>query len=312
MPTSANEYRKYLDPRTLAKVSSLELRARLIVEGMMTGMHKSPFQGSSVEFAQHRAYVAGDDTRHIDWKVFGRSDRLMVKQYQEETNLPLILAVDASQSMSFSSLESIDAPGESWTKFDHATAVAGTLAYMAVNQSDAVGLAIFDESLVRYYKPSNNPRQWRFICGEMQGIPRWNKTGVAQSLEALTEKLGRRSVVMLLSDFFGDIDAIKRGLRTLAYKKHEIVAVQIMDPQELTFPFEDVTLFKGMEEMGELLTEPRALREAYMEQVRQHNEAIDKLCRSMNIDYRLFNSGDPLDVELSSFLANRLASIRAS
>src|SRR6266550_5714532 len=144
------EYRKYLDPRTLARISSLDLRARLIVEGLMSGMHRSPYQGISVEFAQHRQYVAGDDTRHVDWKVFGKTDKIYLKQYLEETNLHLLCIVDASESMGYSSISADD--GHMWTKYDHATAIAASLSYMAIQQQDSAGLAIFDSDLKHYIK----------------------------------------------------------------------------------------------------------------------------------------------------------------
>src|SRR2546423_13755245 len=161
MAESVADYRKYLDPRTLARIGSLDLRARLIVEGLMTGMHRSPYQGISVEFAQHRPYVAGDDTRHVDWKVFGRSDKIYLKQYLEETNLHLICVVDASESMGFSSIDAGD--GTKWSKYDHPTAIAASLSYMAIQQQDSAGLAIFDNELKKYFKPSNAPGQWKII-----------------------------------------------------------------------------------------------------------------------------------------------------
>src|SRR5512140_3480116 len=155
------DYRKYLDPKTLARISSLDLRARLIVEGLMTGMHRSPYQGISVEFAQHRQYVAGDDIRHVDWKVYGKTDKIYLKQYLEETNLHLICIVDASESMAYSSIEGDE--GSTWSKYDHATAIAASLAYMAIQQQDSVGLAVFDREMKKYLKPSNSPGQWKTI-----------------------------------------------------------------------------------------------------------------------------------------------------
>jgi uncharacterized protein (DUF58 family) len=307
MPDTTTDYRKYLDPRTLARISSLDLRARLIVEGLQTGMHRSPYQGISVEFAQHRQYVPGDDIRHVDWKVFGRSDKIYLKQYLEETNLHLILIVDASESMGFGS---VDNGKETWTKYDHATAIAASLAYMAIQQQDSVGLAIFDQVLSRYFKPSNHPGQWKMVVNELQQVPRWNKTNTGKILDQIAEKLNHRSLIVILSDFFDDIESIKKGLRHLRYKKHEIMMFQILDPQEIDFPFEDVTLFKGMEEMGELLTEPRSLRDGYLEQLAQFTEDVKKLCRGMNIDFTRMNSGDMLDVALSGFLATRAASIK--
>jgi uncharacterized protein (DUF58 family) len=307
MSETITDYRKYLDPRTLARISSLDLRARLIVEGLQTGMHRSPYQGISVEFAQHRQYVPGDDIRHVDWKVFGRSDKIYLKQYLEETNLHLILIVDASESMGFGSVSN---GSEQWTKYDHATAIAASLAYMAIQQQDSVGLAIFDQQLSRYFKPSNHPGQWKMVVQELQQVPRWNKTNTGRILDQIAEKLNHRSLIVMLSDFFDDVESIKKGLRHLRYKKHEIMMFQILDPQEIEFPFEDVTLFKGLEEMGELLTEPRSLREGYLQQLANFTETLQKLCRGMNIDFTRMNSGQTLDVALSGFLANRAASIK--
>ncbi len=292
---------------TLARVSSLDLRARLVVEGLMTGMHRSPYQGISVEFAQHRPYVPGDDIRHVDWKVYGRSDKIYLKQYLEETNLHLICIVDASESMGYGS---IGEGKETWTKYDHATAIAASLSYMAIQQQDSVGLAVFDSELKRYHKPSNSPGQWRVITAELTQIPRLKKTNTGRILDQLAEKLTHRSLIVILSDFFDSIDNIKKGLRHLRYKKHEIMAFQILDPMEIEFPFEDVTLFKGMEEMGELLTEPRALREGYLAELAGFTDQLKKLCRGMHIDFTRMNSGEALDVSLSGFLANRAASIK--
>src|SRR6059058_3382240 len=307
MSESITDYRKYLDPKTLARTASLDLRARLIVEGLQTGMHRSPYQGISVEFAQHRQYVPGDDIRHVDWKVFGRSDKIYLKQYQEETNLQLVLVVDASESMGFGS---INVGQHHWTKYDHATAIAASLAYMAIQQQDSVGLAIFDQQLSRYFKPSNSPGQWKVVVTELQQVPRWNKTNTGKILDQIAEKLNHRSLIVLLSDFFDDLDGIKKGLRHLRYKKHEIMVFQILDPAEIEFPFEDVTLFKGLEQLGDLLTEPRSLRDGYLEQLNEFTDALKKMCRGMHIDFTRMNSGEPLDVSLSNFLATRAALIK--
>jgi len=302
------EYRKYLDPRTLAKISALDLRARQIVEGVMNGMHRSPYQGISVEFAQHRPYVSGDDIRHVDWKVYGRNDKVYLKQYLEETNLHLIIVVDASESMGYSSIDAGE--GVQWSKYDHATAIAASLAYMMIQQQDSAGLAIFDNELKKYLKPSKTASQWKIITHELSIIPRLKKTNTGKILDQLAEKLHHRSLIVLLSDFFDDIESIKKGLRHLRYKRHEIMAFHILDPMEIDFSFEDVTLFKGMEELGELLTEPQALRDGYLEQLRMFSEQLKKMCRGMGIDYNLMNTGESLDVALSTVLATRAASIK--
>jgi uncharacterized protein (DUF58 family) len=307
MSEESTEYRKYLDPRTLARVSALDLRARLIVEGLTAGMHRSPYQGISVEFAQHRPYVQGDDLRYLDWKVFGRSDKFYLKQYIEETNLHLILIVDASESMGYGTVTN---GKETWTKYDHATAIAASMAYMAIQQQDSVGLAIFDQVLSRYFKPSNSPAQWKLVVNELQQVPRHSKTNTGKILDSLAEKLHQRSVIVVLSDFFDDLESIKTGLRHLRYKKHELMLFQILDPAEIEFPFEDVTMFDGMEEAGKLLTEPRSLRDSYLEQLSEFTTGLKKLCRGMNIDFVRMNSGESLDVSLSTFLANRAATMK--
>jgi uncharacterized protein (DUF58 family) len=314
MSETVSDYRKYLDPRVLAKVGSLELRARLIVEGLMTGMHRSPYQGISVEFAQHRPYAAGDDIRHVDCKVYMRAEKIYLKQFQQETNLNLVCVVDASESMGYGTVgargEGRGASESKWTKYDHATAIAASLSYMAIQQQDSVALAIFDQTLSRYFKSSNSPSQWKLVVNELQQVPRWNKTNTGKILDQIAEKLNHRSLIVVLSDFFDDLDSIKQGLRHLRYRKHEIMVLQILDPAEVEFPFEDVTLFKGLEESGELLTEPRALRDGYLEQLRQFTDELKKICRGMNIDFQRFNSGEHLDVALSQFLATRAATMK--
>ncbi len=307
MPDTASDYRRFLDPRTLAKVGALELRARLIVEGLMAGMHRSPYQGISVEFAQHRPYAAGDDIRHVDWKVFGRTEKVYLKQYLQETNLDLVCIVDASESMGFGSIENT---GSKWTKYDHATAIAASLAYMAIQQQDSVGLAIFDQALARYFKPSNSPAQWKLVVNELQQMPRWNKTSTGKILDQIADKLTHRSLIVILSDFFDDLGAIKKALRHLRYKKHEIMVFQLLDPQEIEFPFEEVTMFKGLEEMGDLLTEPRSLRQGYLDELASFTEELKKICRGMNVDFHRYNTADALDVTLSQFLATRAASMK--
>ena len=297
-----------LDPETISRAEALGLHARYVVEGYMAGEHKSPFRGFAIEFTQHREYVPGDDIRHLDWKVLGRTDRVYLKQYQQETNLQLLCVVDASESMTYGSVVGEDK--KPWTKFDHATAIAAALSYMAIQQQDSVGMAIFDQSLTRYFKPSNAPVQWKMLVNELQLVPKWNKTNTGKILDQLAEKLHHRSLIVLLSDFFDDIENLKKGLRHLRYKKHEVMAFQILDPSEVEFPFEDTTLFKGLEELGEMLTEPRALREGYLEQLNQHTAALQKLCRGMLIDFVRMNSGEPLDAALSGFLATRAATMK--
>jgi uncharacterized protein (DUF58 family) len=268
--------------------------------------------------------------------VLAKTDKIYLKQYLEETNLHLICVVDASESMGYGTVSaeeresnmenrglqdgkslnlqsSILDPQSSaprWTKYDHATAIAAALSYLTIQQQDSVGLAIFDQTLSRYFKPSNSPGQWKIITQELQQVPRWNKTNMGKILDQLAEKLTHRSLIVILSDFFDDLEGLKKGLRHLRYKKHEMMVFQILDPTEIEFPFDDVTMFKGLEEAGQLLTEPRSLREAYLEQLRTFTEDLQKICRGMQIDFTRMNTGESLDVSLSSFLATRAASMK--
>lgn len=308
MSEAGSNYRQYLNPRVLARVGALELRARLIVEGLLTGQHRSPYQGASVEFAQHRPYVQGDDIRHVDWKVLARNDKVYLKQYQVETNLELVLCVDASESMGFGTVKGEG--GEIWTKYDHATAIATALAYMAVKQQDSVGLAVFDQTLSRYFRASSSPAQWKLVVNELQGVPRWNKTSAGKVLDQLADKLTHRSLVVVVSDLFDDVEALVKGLRHLRYRKHEVIVFQVLDPAEIEFPFEEITLFKGLEEAGELLTEPRALRAGYLEQLRMFTEELSRACRGMNVDFHRLSSGEGLEVALTQFLADRMGRVK--
>ncbi len=301
--TTADDLTDFLDPRALARVKNLELRTRSVVEGLMSGRHRSPHQGSSVEFAQHRPYVQGDDTRHIDWKVFGRSDKLHIKQFQEETQLQIVIAVDASESMNFGSVARGGRDG--WTKFDHATTLAATLSLLATMKADAVGLAIFDEGLVRYVKPSASRGQWRTIVSELQAVPRWNKTGVGGVLQQLAGKITGRSLVVVLSDFFDDPAGVERGLKAMRFRKHDVVCLQMLDPQEIQFNFKDVTMFKGLEEAGDLLAEPDGLRKGYLDAMQRHKEQIARSCRRVDADFHTFDTGESLEVPLGVFLASR-------
>jgi uncharacterized protein (DUF58 family) len=291
----------------LARIAALDLRARLVVEGLMSGMHRSPYQGISVEFAQHRPYTPGDDIRHVDWKVLAKTDRIYLKQYQEETNLQLILVVDASQSMTYGSVGDRDAQ---WTKLDHATAIAASLAYMALGQQDAVGLVVADSELRRFLRPGNSPGQWKQIINELSQSPRDRQTRIGKVLDQTAEKLHHRSLIVVLSDFFDDLEQLERGMRHIRHRRHEVIALQILDPNEIHFPFEDPTKFEGLESTGDLLTDPKSLRESYLQQLGLATGKLQQSCRQMHIDFARINSGEPLDVTLSGFLATRAATMR--
>lgn len=300
----------YLDPRTLAKIAALDIRARMIVEGFITGMHRSPYKGFSVEFAQHRPYAPGDDIKYIDWKVFGRTDRHYVKQYEEETNLHLVLAVDASESMTYAgalSQKRKTLPDGQWSKFDHAISIAASLAYVALHQQDSVGLAVFDEKLRHFIRPSNNPRQWRTIIDDLTVVPKNSKTQTGQVLNDLAEQIRHRSLIVLISDLFDSADTIIKGIQHLKYRQHDLIVLQVLDHDELAFEFDQTTQFRGLEGLGDLIVEPQALRTAYLEELNKHADAIRETCHKLHVDYVQVDTSLPLDVTLPGFLATRAA-----
>jgi uncharacterized protein (DUF58 family) len=289
---------RYLDPLTLAKVSGLELQARLIVEGYLSGMHKSPYHGFSVEFAQHREYVPGDDIKHVDWKVYGRTGRFYLKQYEEETNLVCWILLDVSESMRYGS--------GPVSKYDYACLEAAALAYLVLHQADSVGFVTFDDQVRRFLKPSSQPSHLKEIVHVMnQGATR-AKSAMAPLFHDLSERLARRALVFILSDMFDEVPDILAGLKHLRHKRHEVVVWHVLDPAEVEFPFHEATLFRGLEQYPELLTDPRSLRRGYLQEVNAFLGELEKGCREQNIDYVPMRTDTPLHVALSSYLAHRL------
>lgn len=290
---------RYLDPLTLAKVTSLELQARLIVEGYLSGMHKSPYHGFSVEFAQHREYVPGDDIKHIDWKVYGRTGRFFLKQYEEETNLVCWILLDVSESMRYGS--------ESVSKYDYACMAAAGLAYLVLHQGDSVGFVTFDDQVRKFLKPSSQPSHLKEIVHVMNEGAAREKTRMGPLFHDLAERIARRALVFILSDVFDEVPEVLAALRHFRHKRHEVVLWHILDRAELTFPFQEATLFRGLEHNPELLTDPRSLRQGYLQQVQSFVRELDHGCREQNIDYVQMKTETPLSVALSSYLAHRLS-----
>jgi uncharacterized protein (DUF58 family) len=290
---------RYLEPLTLAKVRGLELQARLLVEGYLSGMHKSPYHGFSVEFAQHREYVPGDDIKHVDWKVYGRTDRFYLKQYEEETNLVCWLVLDVSDSMNYQS--------ESVSKYDYACMTAAALAYLVLHQQDSVGLVTFDDQVRHFLRPSTQPTHLKEIVQVLnQGTTR-EKTSMGPIFHELAERISRRAIIVILSDLFDEPANLLAGLRHLRYHRHEVVVFHVMDAYELEFPFQEATLFRGLEQLPELLTDPRTLRKSYLAEVRAFITELQKGCLAQNIDYVQLRTDASLGVALSSYLARRLA-----
>ena len=293
-----------LDPKVLAKISSLELRARLIVEGFYSGMHRSPRRGVSVEFADHRVYTQGDDLRHVDWKLFGRTDKYYIKEYEQESNLELMLVLDGSESMGYRS-----AP-DGLTKYAYAAALAAAIAYLALQQHDSVGLAVFDEQVRQFIRASNRTQQWRTLVQALSGAPAPAKTSIEGVLVELAERLPHRTLIILLSDLFDDEQGVLRGLRLLRYHRHELIVWSLWDRAELTFAFTGPTMFDGLEGTGRLLTEPRSLRTSYLEEVEGFQSRMRQGCGQLHIDYTIFNTFSSLGPALSTYLATRSARLR--
>ncbi len=292
------DYRRFLQPNVVAQLSHIELRARLVVEGFITGLHRSPYHGFSVEFAEHRQYNPGDDIKHIDWKVFGRTDKYYVKQFEEETNLRCIIAIDKSASMRYASKGNI-------SKFEYSAYLAASLAYLLMQQRDAVGLALYDENLINYLPPQSKTS---YIYALMkiidQTIPS-DKTGTAKALNQLAEKIHRRGLVIIFSDFIDEPESVVTALKHFRHKKHEVIAFQVLDPQEIEFRFGGSVLFKDMETMETLQTQPVQLQKVYREKFEKFVNRIKKDCFEMNIDFNVVRTDETFDKALRQFLTKR-------
>ncbi len=305
------ELQKYLDPKVLSKITRLDLQARLVVEGFISGMHKSPFHGFSVEFASHREYTPGDDIKHIDWKVHAKTDRYYIKQYEEETNLKATFVLDASESMHYPSTGSGQAGGrDGMTKYQYAASVAASLAFLLLQQQDAVGLAIFDDQLRHYQPASANPNQIKTLVHAMDVVELKAKTSIEPICHSLAEKISRRGLVCLVSDLLCDVDGIIRGLQHFRHYDHEVMVLHILDEDELTFPFQGNTMFRGLEDAGRLLVEPRALRKSYLEAMEAFCLDVKRRCVANRIDYKRISTADHLDAALLAFLAARAEAAR--
>jgi uncharacterized protein (DUF58 family) len=307
--------RKYLDPKTLDKIRSLDLRARLVVEGFITGQHKSPYHGFAVEFASHREYVPGDEIKHIDWKVWSKTDRYYIKEYEEETNLKMTILLDCSKSMRYGSKETTggvkaDGKHDGWSKFEYGSTAAACLAYMAQQQQDAVGLITFDTDVRLKLPSSSHPSHLKLLIHEIERTVPDNKTDVGDVFRSLAEQIGKRGLVVLVSDLFVDMSTLKKALQHFRHRRHEVVVFHVMHDHELSFPFQDNTEFRGLEVDMQLLTEPRSLRKTYLEVVDRYLHQVRKICAGAGIDHVLMNTKEPLDAALSGYLAFRNRTVR--
>ena len=293
----AETFKKYLDPKTLSRVSALELKARQVVEGIVTGLHKSPYHGISVEFAEHREYVPGDEIKHIDWRVYGRSDRFFVKQYEAETNLRAYIILDTSESMLYGSKNS--------TKLEYASFLASALAFLLLQQRDSVGFIGFDSKINSYIPPRNSPRHFRLILKELEQASSGPKTNIEEVFHDLAERIKKRGLVIVISDFFYDVEKTLLSLQHFRHKKHEVVVFHVLDRSELTFPFDEMTLFKGFEGNQEILAESWSVRKGYLKAMENFIKRLKTGCMGKRVDYVPLVTDEPLDLKLSKYLAAR-------
>lgn len=294
---------KYLDPKTLDRIKRIDVRARLVVEGFITGKHRSPYNGFAIEFATHREYAPGDDLRHIDWKVWSKTDRLYIKEYEEETNLKCHILLDCSKSMRY---------GEStgWSKYDYAATAAASLAYLMQQQQDAVGLITFSNQIDLNLKASSHPSHLKLIFHELEGVEPDQQTDVTDPFLALSSQIRQRGMVVLFSDLFLDPEDLATALNQFRLRGHEVIVFHVMHDDEVEFPFDDNTLFRGLETDAQLHTEPRALRKSYLEAVDRYMKQVKKVCASAGVDHIMLNTSKPLDAALSSYLNFRRKSKR--
>lgn len=288
----------FLDPKVLSKLSRLDIRARGLVEGSFSGQHKSPHKGSSVEFSQYRKYVAGDDIKNLDWKVYARSDRFYIKEFEADTNLRCYLVVDCSGSMGFS--------GESGSKMDYARKLAGSLAYLLVLQSDSVGLHCFNDTVISDIPPRNKPSHLHNIFEVLSSVPPRGETDIVTILHNLAEKIRKRALVIVFSDFFAEVEPLIDCFHHLMHRKHDLAVFHLVDDAEMNFNFNRPIRFIDMEDASTLISEPGMTRNEYLRIFTQYMENIKKGCREFKVDYRLCRMSEPYDSVLSDFLLERM------
>ncbi len=298
MSKSFEDYRRYLDPQIISKLSNLELRARLVVEGFMVGLHKSPYHGFSAEFSQHRPYMQGDDLKNIDWKVYGKTEKYFIKQYEEETNLKSYIILDTSKSMDFKS-------GDNISKLNYSMILAASLSYLMIKQQDAVGLALYSEKINKLFQPKASRAYLQEILKHLSTITAGEKTNTASSLGEIAEKIKSRGLVIIISDFFDDVDSVIKSLKKFSFKKNEVIVFQILDPIEKSFSFGKDAIFRDLETEEEITTQPYQIQKAYKEAMEQFTKKIKRECLNSNFDYNLIDTSTSFDKALFTYIQKR-------
>jgi len=287
-----------IDPVSLMRIKSMELRAKVIVEGFWKGIHRSPYHGFSVEFTEYRQYTPGDNPRYIDWRLYARSDRYYIKKFEDETNLRCHLLIDHSRSMSYGST--------GYSKAQYAGTLAATLAYFLFNQGDAVGLATFDDRIRRYLPPRNRPGYLRRLMLALEALPEGRATDLGPALQRVAQILTKRGLVVLISDLLASIDELEPDLGCLCASGHDVVMFNVLDPAELNFDFDTAALFEDIESGRSRYVDPPAAQAAYKRKLTTHLERVGAICRSLGIDYHLFTTDRPFDLALLDFLQDRM------
>ncbi len=291
--------KRYLPPEAVSRISKLEIQARGVVEGFLSGLHRSPYFGQSIEFVQHREYVMGDDIRRIDWKVWSKTDKYYIKQFEEETNLRTSILVDVSESMTYGSGE--------FTKLDYACLIASAISYMLLRQQDSVGLTTFDDS-IRDQLPFRSKKNHLndIIRTLVMSEPGSKKTGIFQILKRTAEQRVRRGLVILISDLFSDREELFKGLKLLRLRGHDVMLFHVLDAQEVNFEFNGTTKFEGLEETGELICDPRGLRADYLAAVEAFLSDVRRFCAGHVIDYKTVITTEHVDAVLAHYLKHRV------
>jgi uncharacterized protein (DUF58 family) len=292
-----------LDPSALARFGRLELVARLVVEGMMSGLHRSPFKGFSVEFAEHRQYGPGDEIRHIDWRAFGKTDRYFVKEYQEETNLRAYLVVDSSGSMGYA--------GRTASKFEQARRLSASLAYLMIGQRDAVGLVTFDTAVRAMIPPRSSPGHFSVVCSALERTKTGGEARLSGILHALAERIRRRGLIVIVSDGFDDVEDLAAALRHLRHRRHEVLFFHTLAPEEEEFPFLKPARFRSLERAGhDVRIDPASLRAVYLERFNTFCATLKDRLHAMGADYHRASTAEPVDRILLEYLSSRSRSRR--
>jgi uncharacterized protein (DUF58 family) len=292
---------RYLDPEVLQQIGSLDLVAREVVEGLRVGMHKSPLRGFSTEFVHHRQYVPGDNLTHVDWRVYGRTQRYYIKLFEAETNFDANLLLDGSSSMRYGSGKV--------SKLEYAKFMAAALAYLIVGQHDSVGLGVFDSELRRYVEPKGSQSVINDIDTALTELSPKPRTNVGAILHQFAARLRRRGFVMLFSDLFDSVEEFVEGLNHLRFGGHNVTVFHMMDRYELTFPFAGTHRFKGLEvDEGVIRTQPDRIRVAYLEELHRYLDQIREACERTHVDYMLVDTSRPVDAVLTAYLLGRVKS----